>query len=81
MHAPASKHPFLDQIKTPSAKALARRRRDAAIEINTAKQIENALNAMGEIPSVGEMLFTVKVTAENIQVSAGLKEPKRIITG
>jgi hypothetical protein len=77
MHAPATPHPFLSKKERSQA---ARKKRDAQIEIVTARNIQNALNAMGEIPHVGEMLFEITVTATDIKVSAGLKEQKKIIT-
>ncbi len=77
MHAPAIQHPFLSKKERSQA---ARKKRDAQIEIVAARNIQNALNAMGEIPHVGEMLFEITVTATDIKVSAGLKEQKKIIT-
>ena len=77
MHAPAIPHPFLSKKERAQA---ARKKRDAQIEIITARNIQNALNAMGEIPHVGEMFFEITVTATDIKVSAGLKEQKKIIT-
>lgn len=78
-HAPVAKHPFLDQVKTPMQKLLARKAEDAHLEKRTAYGIEQALNSLEDIPGVpGKLHFKILVTEEGYQAHAKLE--KHIIT-
>jgi len=78
-HAPVAKHPFLDQVKTPMQKLLARKAEDAQLEKHTAYGIEQALNSLEDIPGVpGKLHFKILVTEEGYQAHAKLE--KHIIT-
>ena len=78
-HPPIAKHPFLEQVKTPMQKLLARKAEDAQLEKRTAYGIEQALNSLEDIPGVhGKLHFKILVTEEGYQVHTALE--KRIIT-
>ena len=77
-HAPA-KPPFLDQIKSPQQKLLARKQEDLKLEQMTAAGIQAALNSLEDIPGVpGKLHFKVSVSEGGYQVHAALE--RRIIT-
>jgi hypothetical protein len=79
VHAAAAVHPFLDEIKTPAQKLLARKKAELDTEYKTARGIEAALNSLEDIPGVpGKLHFKVSVSAEGYQVHAKLD--RRIIT-
>lgn len=78
-HALPTPHPFLEQVKTPMQKLLARKAEDSQLEQKTAKGIELALNSLEDIPGVpGKLHFKILVTEEGYQVHTALE--KRIIT-
>jgi hypothetical protein len=78
-HPPIAKHPFLEQVKTPMQKLLARKAEDAQLEKRTAYGIEQALNSLEDIPGVhGKLHFKILVTEEGYQAHAKLE--KHIIT-
>jgi hypothetical protein len=78
-HALPAPHPFLEQVKTPMQKLLARKAEDSQLEQKTAKGIELALNSLEDIPGVpGKLHFKILVTEEGYQVHTALE--KRIIT-
>jgi len=77
-HALPMAHPFLEEIKTPAQKLLAKKKAELETEYKTAKGIEAALNSLEDIPGVpGKLLFKVVVNAEGYQVHAKLD--RRII--
>ena len=79
VHAAAAAHPFLDEIKTPHQKLLARKAAEMELEQKTAAGIQAALNSLEDIPGVpGKLHFKVVVNAEGYQVHAKLE--KLIIT-
>lgn len=79
VHAAAAAHPFLDEIKTPHQKLLARKAAEMELEQKTAAGIQAALNSLEDIPGVpGKLHFKVVVNNEGYQVHAVLE--KRIIT-
>ena len=78
-HALPAPHPFLEQVKTPMQKLLARKAEDSQLEQKTAKGIELALNSLEDIPGVpGKLHFQILVTEEGYQVRTALE--KLIIT-
>lgn len=83
VHAAPSKHPFLDEIKTPHQKLLARKAEELKIEQKTEQKtaagIQAALNSLEDIPGVpGKLHFKVSVSEDGYQVLAKLE--KHIIT-
>ncbi len=79
VHAAPAKHPFLDEIKTPHQKLLARKAEELKIEQKTAAGIQAALNSLEDIPGVpGKLHFKVSVSEDGYQVHAVLE--KRVIT-
>lgn len=78
-HALPTTHPFLEEIKTPAQKLLAKKKAELETEYRTARGIEAALNSLEDIPGVpGKLLFKVVVSDEGYQVHAKLD--RRIIT-
>ena len=79
VHAAPAKHPFLDVIKTPHQKLLARKAEALEVEQKTAAGIQAALNSLEDIPGVpGKLHFKVSVSEDGYQVHAVLE--KRVIT-
>jgi hypothetical protein len=79
VHALAATHPFLEEIKTPAQKLLAKKKAELDTEYKTARGIQAALNSLEDIPGVpGKLHFKVVVNAEGYQVHAKLE--KHIIT-
>jgi hypothetical protein len=79
VHAPAARHAFLDEIKAPHQKLLARKADELKVEQKTAAGIEAALNSLEDIPGIpGKLHFKVSVSEEGYQVHAKLE--KHIIT-
>lgn len=78
-HALPTTHPFLEEIKTPAQKLLAKKKAELETEYKTAQGIQAALNSLEDIPGVpGKLHFKVIVNEEGYQVHAKLD--RKIIT-